>query len=267
MSVKIIYKDVPTGADKDAAITTTPQTGFSSPSALPFGVDTGAIITTELNNWGLNHDIKARGTQPFAFWSENISNSECTFDYSPQIVIDFDEKYTATGLSFRFSPSTNDYCKQITAIWYQDGTEKVRGTYYPTSPVFVLEELVEGFNRVILVFDKTSLPNRRAKLEYIGIGVIREFGGTELTNINIINEIDLISSSIPINVLDASFHSNTDADLLFQKKQPVEAYNNNELIGYYYVEKGERTSSQNYTINCQSAIGVLDLNEYNGGML
>ena len=266
MSVKIIYKDIAIGADTDAAISSTPHTGDSTPSELPFGIETGAVATCELNSWGLNHDYKVKDTQPFAFWSENISNNECTFDYSPTIVIDFNEKYTSTGLTLRFSPATYDYCSKITAVWYQDSVEIDRGTYYPTTPFYVLENAVEGFNKIELIFEKTSLPNRRVKLEYIGIGVIREFDGTELTGTQFINEIDLVSNSVPINVLDASFHSKSDAEYIFQRKQPVEAYNNNDLIGVYYIEKGERTSSRNYTVNCQDAIGVLDLDEYGGGI-
>ena len=56
MGVKLIYKDVALGADEDAAVTTSSAESFSDVARLPFGVETPAIATGELNGWGLSHD-------------------------------------------------------------------------------------------------------------------------------------------------------------------------------------------------------------------
>lgn len=266
MSVKIIYSDIAIGADKGAAVSATPWADFSAPALLPFGADTGAVATCELNAWGLSHEYKVKGTQPFAFWSEEISNENGDFTYSPHIKLDFDSQYTSTGLSIRFSPDANEYCSQITVVWYQNGVEKERGIFYPDKGLYALENAVEAFDSISIYLEKTHQPYRRAKVEYIAIGIVREFDGTELTEAKVTHEIDLISDTVPVNVLDASFHSNGNAEFIFQRKQPVEAYNGKDLIGVYYIETGERTSSQNYTISCQDAIGVLDLDTYGGGL-
>ena len=264
--VKLIYSDIAPGADADAEVTTSAYTDSSAPETIPFGASTGAIATCELNAWGLKYDFKPRGKQPFAFWSENISGADGTFEEPPAISISFDEKYTTSGLTIKFSPDANDYCSQITVVWYQDGVIKEQGTYYPATPLCLLENAVEAFDGIAIYFDKTHQPNRRVKLEYIGIGIVREFTGKELTAFKSIHEISYISDTVPANVLDASFHSNTNAEFVFQKKQPVEAYNDDDLIGVYYIEKGERVSGQNYSISCHDAIGILDLDEYKGGM-
>ena len=266
MAAKLIYKDLAIGAAEDAAVSTTPWEDFSSPGVLPFGVSSGTIATCEHNSWGLDGKFIPRGSQQFAFWSTELSGDDGAFANPPQVSIAFDEKYTSTGLTLRFAPGVDEYCSQITVIWTRDGKEIDRGVFYPSASNYALENTVEAFNGVSISFEKTNLPKRRLKLEYIGIGIVREFDGTELTGIKAIHEIDLISDTVPINVLDASFHSSTDADFIFQKKQPVEAYDGESLVGVYYIEKGERQSGQNYSISCQDAIGVLDLDTYDGGI-
>jgi hypothetical protein len=266
MAVKIVYSDIPLGAKENAAISATPWEDFAEPGYLPTGVFTGAVATCEPNAWGLSHDYKARGTQQFAMWSKARSNETGAFDNAPVIVIDFTEQYTSTGLTFRFSPDAGEYCTRLSVVWYQGETVKDSGAFFPTSGQYALENTVEAFDKIEITFEATNVPRRRLKLEQITIGVVREFTGRELTSAQFVHEIDLISNTVPVNVLDASFHSSGEAEFLFQRKQPVEAFNDNTLIGVYYIEKGERTSSQNYSITCQDAIGVLELDTYDGGL-
>lgn len=266
MAVKLIYGDIALGAAEDATVTQTGAGEFSAPELLPFGVSTGAVATCELNGWGLSHDYKVKGGQQFALWSSAKSNAGCVFAAPPSITLDFSEQFTATGLTIRFSPLANEYCRKIFVVWYQGNTVKDSGTFYPTEANFVLENTVEAFDKIVISLDETNLPDRRAKIEYIGIGVVREFDGEELTGASVIHEIDLISNTVPINVLDASFHSSTDTDYIFQKKQAVEAYDDDKLIGTYYIESGERTGTRDYNISCQDAIGALDLDTYGGGL-
>lgn len=266
MAVKLVYSDLALGAKEKAAISATPWEEFAEPATLPYGVNTGAVATCEPNAWGLSHDYKARGTQQFAMWSKARSNEAGAFVNAPVIVIVFAEQYTSTGLTLRFAPDAGEYCTQVRVVWYQGDTVKDSGTFFPTSGLYALENTVEAFDKIELYFEATNLPHRRLKLEYIAIGIVREFTGRELTGAQFVHEIDLISNTVPINVLDASFHSSGDAEYIFQRKQPVEAYNDNDLIGVYYIEKGERISSQNYSISCQDAIGVLELDKYSGGL-
>lgn len=266
MAVKLKYSDIALGAAEDAEVSVTDAESFSSPVSLPFGTDTGAIATLERNGWGLSSDYKLKGTQPFALWSQSVSNAEGVFTTPPVIVLDFTEQYTATGLSFRFSPGANEYCSEIRVVWYQNGAIKDSGTFYPTSAEYALENTVEAFDRVSIEIIKTNLPNRRAKLEKITIGIVRIFDGDELRNASFIHEIDLVSAQLPYNVMDASFHSSTNTDYIFQKKQPVEAFDGDKLIGTYYIESGEQTGARDYNISCQDAIGTLENDPYSGGL-
>lgn len=266
MAVKLIYKDVALGADEDAAVSTSTAESFSDISKLPFGVEPGAVATAEPNGWGLSHDYKVRAEQPFAFWSKERSGADCFFSNPPTITLDFSAQHTSTGLTIRFAPASMDYCTQVSVAWYQGETIKASGTYYPDTPNYVIAETVEAYDKVVFSFEKTSLPGKRLKVEKITIGVIREFEGDELKSANFLHEVSPISETVPVNVLDASFHSKDDVDFVFQRKQPVEGYNGSDLIGVYYIEGGRRTGARDYEIYCQDALGVLEIDEYAGGL-
>lgn len=266
MSIQVRYKDVALGADKDATVTTTEKTAFSDVSQIPFGVNPPALATCELNGWGLTHSYKARGNHAIAFWSNTQSGDDCTFSSVPTITLNLTEQYTATGLTIQFAPNSVDFCRKIRVYWYQDGTIKEQGDYYPESPVFVVNNTVEAFDKIVFEFVETNLPRKRCKIEGIIIGVIRDFDTRELKAVKAIHEVDLISNTVPINVLDANIHSRDEVDYIFQKKQPVEAYDNGDLIGVYFIEKGERTGRLDISISCKDAIGLLDLVTYAGGL-
>lgn len=266
MALKLIYGDFPLGAAEDAEVKTADYKSFSEPSLLPVGSSSGGIATFEPNNWGLSSDIKTHGNQKIAFWSNSPTIYDGSFVTPPEIIFEFSEQYTSTGLTFRFAPVNNEYCTRITVEWWQNNEIKESGEFFPSSSLWVLEKTVEAFDKIVVKLFSTNLPFRRAKLEALIVGVIREIDGKELLSSQYISEIDLISNTVPVNVLDAEFITEAKTDLIFQKKQPVEAYNDNNLIGVYYVESGERIGERKYSISCQDAIGILDKDKFPGGL-
>lgn len=267
MAVKLIYKDVAIGADEDAEATASAAESFSDIAKLPFGVgEQPALVTLEHNGWGLTHDYKIREEQPVAFWSTERSGADCTFSTPPTITLNFSTQYTTTGLTVRFSPVSMEYASQMRVEWHRDGAIIHSKTVYPDAPLYVINETAEAFDKLVFTFEKTNLPKRRLKVEQIVIGVIREFGGDELTSASFLHEVSLIADTVPVNVLDATFHSKGNIDFVFQRKQPVEGYNGSELVGVYYIETGKRTGARDYAISCSDLIGVWDIEEYNGGL-
>lgn len=266
MSVNIRYTDVAIGADSNATVTTTAKTAFSDVSKIPFGVNPPALATCEPNGWGLSHDYKTRDNHAIAFWSNTQSGDDCKFSSVPTITLAFTEQYTTTGLTIQFAVNSFDFCRKVKVCWYQGGNIKAEGEYTPTKPFFVVNRTVEAFDKLVFEFHETNLPRKRCKIENIVVGVIRDFGRTELTAVKAIHEIDLISSTVPENVLDVSVHGEDEVDYIFQKKQPVEMTDNGDLIGVYYIEKGERTGRLDLSFSCTDIIGLLDLVTYGGGL-
>lgn len=266
MALKLVYEDIAVDADKAATVSASNKESFSDIAAVPFGVEPPAIATAEPNGWGLMHDYEVRNKQPFAYWSKARSGADCVFTTPPVITVDFSVQQTSTGLTFTFADASKDYCRKISVAWYQDGAIKSSGTYYPDNTRFVVENVVEAFDRLVITFEETSLPGKRVKLEKLMIGVLREIEGDELTSAKFVHEVDLISDIVPINVFDANFNNDKQVDFIFQRTQPVEAFNGSELIGTYYIEGSERTGAHSYSISCMDAIGILDLSDYAGNI-
>lgn len=267
MAIKLIYKDIAVGADDDATVTTTAETeAFGDISRLPYGVDAAAIATLEPNGWGLIGDYKVLDRQKIAFWSTEKSGADCLFDNPPQIILEFTEQYTTTGLAVQFAPNAMEYCPEFDVAWYQNGAVKSSGTYYPTGGIYVIQNRVEAFDKLVFTFKGTNLPHKRLKIEWVSIGIIRQFTGKELKTATFRHETSLISDTIPSNVLDASFRSSEAIDYVFQRKQPVEGYDGEKLIGVYYIQSSTRTSERDYNISCCDLVGVLETSDYEGGI-
>lgn len=266
MSVKLIYNDIALGAAENATATAPNNEEFTAPARLMAGVEAPAIATAELNGWGLTHDYKARNSQPLAFWSKEISGDDCVLANPPVVTVDFPAQYTVSGLTIRFAPESMDYCRKVSVAWYQGETLKSSGDFYPNSPTFVINNAVEAFDKIVFTFKETNLPGKRVKIEKITVGVSREIGGSELTSVKFLYEINLIADVIPSNLLDATFQSNFDIDFIFQRKQPVQAFDGDKLMGTYYIKSGRQSGADSYSIACQDIIGVLDLGTHNGGL-
>lgn len=266
MALELVYKDIALGADGDALTSTSEAESFSNIDKLPFGVTAPAIATCELNGWGLSRDYQVRDKQAFAFWSIDKSGDDCTFATPPSLSFAFDQQHTSTGITIQFAPNSMDYCTEVYVEWWQDGAVKAAGTYYPDSPDYLIERTVEAYDGLTITLNKTNLPGKRAKVEKVTFGAVRTFDGRELTGVNIIHEVSLISDKIPANILDASFIGANAVDYVFQRKQPVECYNNGELVGVYYIETGTRAGARRYSVKCSDAVAVLDLDEYGGGL-
>lgn len=265
--MKIRYKDIAVGADKTAAVTTTSKTAFSDIEKIPFGITSPALATCEPNGWGLSHEYRVKTPdEKVAFWSSTASNNDCIFSETPTITIKFTQQITTTGISIQFASASNDYCTGVLFTWRQGGIDKDWVVVNPDSALYVLNYTVEAFDELEIAFAKTSLPRKRCKIEGITIGVIRDFGLKELVSVKAIHEVSLISDTVPINVLDATVHSTDDVEWLFQKKQPVEAFDGEKLIGTYYIEKGEQKGLRDFSFTCKDIISLLDLKTTQGGL-
>jgi len=262
MSGKLIYKDVAPGADADAAVSTSSAQGFCNPALMPFDTVMPKISTLEPGMWILGGGYKILNGQDIPFWSTAMSDVNGNFAVPPSYTVSFDNQYTTLGIYLRFSPSTGDYCTSVTIKWYQGATLLDTQDFTPTGVSYFCANTVTAFNKVVIYFNATSKPYRYARTDQILFGVVREFAADEYSSIKILQEINLISSEVAYNTLEWKLQSKEDIEFIFQLKQPVEAYNGDNLIGVFYITGSKRTAARTYEISCQDAIGVLDGNSF-----
>lgn len=267
MSCKLIYKDIAVGADTDASISAIGADTISNVSLLARGVIHPDFATLELNRWGGGGDKKIYNGQPVALVSTAMSGADCAFASPPSVTVLFDNNYTTLGIFLRFATLTEDYATSVTLTWYRGTTQLDRKTFTPDGAEYFCRNTVTAYNKLVISINATNLPYRFARLEQIIFGVVREFGAGELGGVDILQEVNLISSEISINTLDWRLKSTSGVDYLFQMKQPVLAYNNSKLIGVFYIDdKAKRTAENTYAIPCCDAIGVLDCYDFDAVM-
>lgn len=262
----ITYKDIAIGAAEDASVSSSNHTQFSDLSSLPFGgLSDEPYITLEHNAWVLNGSRVFRDQNRVSFWSEDLSGADCLFAAPPQITVNFDQKYSSTGISLVFDSATGEYCPFVNIKWYSDGTLLDDMDFYPDGVTYFCSNRVEAYNSIVLTLNATNLPYRRAKLDYIAFGIIRTFGMSEIRSAKITNETSLSSLELPISRFSFTLDSREDVDFLFQLKQPLEVTNGGNLIGVYYIDKSRKTGAGVYNVESEDSIGLLDDVPFPGG--
>lgn len=266
MSCKLVYQDIAVGASADASVAASSVSSKSTVSLLPAGVVNPDFASLELNHWGGTGTIKVYDERSIALLSAAMSGADCTFSTPPTITINFDSNYTTLGISFRFASNSVDYVSSLTIAWYQGTTLLNTKTFSPDSTTYFCENTVTAFNKLIITINSTNLPYRYARIEQIIFGVVREFTGSEIGSVDILQEANLISAEISINTMDWKLQSKSGVDYIFQLKQPVYAYNGENLLGVFYIDDQVKHSTsasrEVYEIPCHDAIGALDLSNF-----
>ena len=262
MSVRIVYQDIAAGADEDAAVSTQDAASFTDVSLLPFGADHAPVAALGPGSWLLDGSREILDEQPIGFWSEVMSGADARFETPPEIVIEFDKRYTSPGLFLTFDPGSGEYCSSVTIQWFQGAAKLYEGTYRPDATEYFCAHTAEAYDKIVIRLNATSVPYRYAKLSKIMFGVARTFYREELRNVKATQEVSIISSEVAINTLDFTLDSLSNVEYMFQFKQPVFAYDNETLIGVFYISSSKQRGEGLYDVSCKDAIGVLDEEPY-----
>lgn len=260
----VIYNDIAPGSDYASTVTSEDAQPVSKLAKLPFGVAKVPIITGEHNAFLLGGTFRTAETEVIPFWSKEMSGDDCVLTNAPQITVSLDAQFSSVGITI--IGDLYDYCTSVNIKWYRGTTLLSNKDFTPNSTTYFCENRVENFDKVVLTFRKTSLPRRYAKINRILFGMIRKFGMADLRKARITNEMNLASVELPISKFSWKLDSKEDVAYMFQLKQPVEAWNDDRLIGVYYIDEYSRTADHIYPIECYDAIGVLSETAFPGGV-
>lgn len=142
-----------------------------------------------------------QGTNEIGYWSGEICDSAGVFSAQPQVTINFTIPHNSIGLSIAFDTMNNEYPTDFTinvkslanALIH---SEVVTGN---TSPIYTLEYTLQNYGKIEIIIAKWAKGNRRARITEIDFGLIKEYEGTELINLHVVEEMDLVGSTVPSN--------------------------------------------------------------------
>lgn len=194
------------------------------------------------------------------------SSSSEKYINAPILTITFDGSFTSVGLLLTFNILSGDYCSWLNIKWYIGTNVLSDMNFKPDSPRYFCNNYVQSYNKIVITFFETSKPIRPVFLTRIDYGIYRDFLSDELVTTNCIQEINAISENISINTLNFTVRTTSDIPFDLQKKQRLQLFFNGNLLGYFYIRNGARKSKTDYHIDSHDAIGVLDGNEFAGGV-
>ena len=209
---------------------------------------------------------KSPNGKNIGFLSKRLSDSEGNFDDPIKIYFESVGEHTSKGIMLTFDDDNNIFPTKINVKWYRGIDVISENDYFPESPVFIIENEVENFDGISFVFYSINMPNNRLRFRYIEYGYPRNFIGKELKNVSVDQKIDPISSKISINTVDFSIKTSGNIDYVFQNKQPILAYFDENLISKTFITSASRKSKESWTIRSEDYIGILNEIPFFGGI-
>lgn len=266
MSLEINYIDAPEGAQEKMTAVGENGNALSDASLIATGARDIPYATLEPGVWKLDGTMRLLPDDPDpGWWSLERSGDDGRFSNPPIITISFPVPYGSTGFTFRFSPSTKQWCSEIRATWYNGQTLIIDKTYYPTGANWILEETIESFDKVVFELLATNNPGQFAKIQRIEIGRTVLFGADELISARLVNEVDPSLCELTVDTMSFEMHDPQNRSFLPQENQRVELLQDGKLRASHYITSSTRKAKSNYSISCQSAIGLLN-DDFMGGL-
>jgi hypothetical protein len=185
---------------------------------------------------------------------------------APALTVKFNQKFTSVGLLLTFNSLSGDYANRINVQWFSDNELISSMDYEPDSVKYFCNNYVMLYDKIVITFLSTSKPNRPVFLSRIDYGIYRDFLSDEVRQISCLQEINAISENISINTMNFTVRTKSSVPFDLQKKQKLSLYFNGGLIGNFYLKNGAKKSKTDYFMDSHDALGILDGNEYHGGI-
>ncbi len=266
MKHKIIYNDFAPLAAENATVPAAGSSAFQSPGDL-LNTDSRSLVNyASFESLGinlLNFDLSfAEPSDNIGYVSSAVSNNSKIFSPSVDIVIDLaNGYYSAPGITLHF---WQNYCTEFSVRWYQDDVRLQWVTFYPSFSeedkkqkmlTFYGEQAVENFNKIIISFDKSELPNQFVKLAGIDLGKsfeISKFYGP----INVFREISDDCSDLPGSTCE--FEAQISGDFAPQEAQELFLYSDDEPQGKFVADCITPNGDDRYSFECSNDVMMLD---------
>ncbi len=150
------------------------------------------------------------GDSELGWWSDVISDQDGIFATRPTITFTFTKPHSSIGLTFTFDNQADEYPSEFSINTYS-ATDVLLVSQTITnnsSSVYYFDVPLDNYKKIVIEIIKWAKPYRRARLVEVDFGVVREYTGDKLISFKVIEEMDLLTSTVPSNemqfVLDNS---------------------------------------------------------------
>jgi hypothetical protein len=137
------------------------------------------------------------------WWSYWVSDANGVFSTKPVITITMDEVVSSLGITITFDTLLGETAKDFDVKVYDEAGGMIHQWFFSNNqkPVVVLDEIYDNYKKVEVTISKWSKGNHRARISEIDFGITQEYTGEKLIDMKIIEEMDLLGSTMPSNEL------------------------------------------------------------------
>lgn len=200
-------------------------------------------------------------------WSLYAANSIGKFeDGVPIVSFVSDDLFDVDGLGLVFDTVNNIYPTLVEISWYNGEKLIFSKDYESNSSYFSLMEDVENFDKIVIAFNKMNTPYSRLKLHGIQYGSILMIDEKMIKSMRLHQSVNAISTTIPISSLDLNFINSNNANYNFSARQSLKIFDNETLVGKYFIDSAKQTNKQQWNIKAQDHISILDSTDFAGGI-
>lgn len=283
-SCSITFGLVDVTAKSDTTVEIIDKQDFIDPQDLALdGVYAPKVATGEENYWKLDGSFRVFPNNPedttWGIWSLQMSNQEGAFETPIELTLQMSELHSSIGLSFEFDPYGDNYCNDMDITWYKNNEVLYSANYKPNYWEFTVDQQVENYNKIVVVFYGANRPYRYLKVQNIIHGVQMVFDEKVIKSARLMEEADLDSGGIAVNSLDFTVYSDSDDFNIFnptgiykllQRKQQLNVrgivHGENLSMGTFFVDSWESTENNSFNIKANDSIGLMDMTYFNGGL-
>lgn len=145
------------------------------------------------------------------WWSEDISNSEGVFTPYQVLEFLFSEEHNSMGLTITFDELTGECAADFDIDVYRlDDTlvhhESVTGN---TQTTYVMIQGLDNYGRIVIAIKKWAKPYRRCRIAEVDFGVIKEYQGDKLIKLSVLEEMNVVGDTLPINEVKFTIDNST----------------------------------------------------------
>ena len=200
-------------------------------------------------------------------WSKYTSDEFGVFNNDiPTVRFVSDEVFSTDGLTLYFDTQNNVYPTDISVSWYRGNELILAKDFYPDSPVLPIYEEIGNFDIIDISFRKMNTPYSRLRLNAIQYGTLLFIEEKNIKNMKVHQAVSPISTTIPISTFNMSFLNVSGADYNFSARQSLKVFNNDTLMGQFFIENANKTTKQQWNIRAQDYIATLESTEFVGGI-
>lgn len=204
-------------ADPEALAAASPKDNgaiyISDTSKLTNGVEINPVpyCTLEQNLWLLDGGRKAipeSEVEDDGYVGDALSNDECVFNGKmPTITINFPKIFVnlIPGITITWSETYGEFADNFIVQAYKDGVLQSEREVIENRSVKSLVFMdIADYNEIVISIKKWCLPNHRARIEEIFIGINKVYGKTELFGYTHKQSVSPVSTSLPKSEINFS---------------------------------------------------------------